>query len=98
MFPMIAPILVLLAAASPKLAVMPIVAGEGVPATTTAAITDALAAEVRRRSGAEVITRKEIEAVLSLEAQKQMLGCQSDACIAELGGALGVAQLVAGDL
>lgn len=95
---MLAPVLVLLVAASPKLAVMPISAGEGVPASTAAAVTEALAAEVRRRSGAEVITRKEIEAVLSLEAQKQMLGCQSDACIAELGGALGVSQLVAGDL
>jgi TolB-like protein len=96
---MLAPVLALLVtAASPKLAVMPITAGEGVPASTAAAVTEALAAEVRRRSGAEVITRKEIEAVLSLEAQKQMLGCQSDACIAELGGALGVAQLVAGDL
>src|SRR5512133_3100219 len=85
-------------AATPKLAVMPIAAGEGVPPTTTAAITDALAAEVRRRSGAEVITRKELETVLSLEAQKEMLGCQSDACIAEIGGALGVERLVAGDL
>jgi TolB-like protein len=95
---MLAPILALLVAASPKLAVMPITAGEGVPASTAAAVTEALAAEVRRRSGAEVVTRKEIEAVLSLEAQKQMLGCQSDACIAELGGALGVERLVAGDL
>src|SRR5512137_2799925 len=77
---------------------MPITAGEGVPASTAAAVTEALAAEVRKRSGAEVITRKEIEAVLSLEAQKQMLGCQTDACIAELGGALGVERLVAGDL
>src|SRR5512137_287500 len=77
---------------------MPITAGEGVPASTAAAVTEALAAEVRKRSGAEVITRKEIEAVLSLEAQKQMLGCQTDACIAEIGGALGVERLVAGDL
>src|SRR5512140_2272911 len=95
---MLAQVLALALAASPKLAVMPIAAGEGVPATTTAAITDALAAEVRRRSGTEVITRKELEAVLSLEAQKQMLGCTSDACIAEIGGALGVERLVAGDL
>src|SRR5512137_1387770 len=77
---------------------MPITAGEGVPASTAAAVTEALAAEVRKRSGAEVITKREIEAVLTLEAQKQMLGCQTDACIAELGGALGVERLVAGDL
>jgi TolB-like protein len=95
---MFAPLLALLAVASPKLAVMPFAAGEGVPATTAAALTEALAAEVRRRSGVEVITRHEIESVLSLEAQKQMLGCQTDACMAELGGALGVERLVAGDL
>jgi len=95
---MLAPLTALLLAASPRLAVMPIVAGEGVPASTATALTEALAAEVRRRSGAEVITRREIEAVLSLEAQKQMLGCQTDACFAELGGALGVPRLVAGDL
>lgn len=94
----LAPLAALLLAASPKLAVMPVVAGEGVPATTAAALTEALAAEVRRRSGAEVVTRRELDAVLSLEAQKQMLGCQTDACIAELGGALGVDRLVAGDL
>jgi TolB-like protein len=95
---MLAPLLALALAASPKLAVMPIAAGEGVPASTAAALTEALAAEVRRRSGGEVITRREIETVLSLEAQKQMLGCQTDSCIAELGGALGVDRLVAGDL
>src|SRR5512138_60176 len=98
MFAPLAALALAASAASPKLAVMPVVAGEGVAATTAAAVTESLAAEVRRRSGAEVITRREIEAVLSLEAQKQMLGCQTDACIAELGGALGVERLVAGDL
>lgn len=94
----LAPLAALLVAAAPKLAVMPVVAGEGVQPPTAAALTEALAAEVRKRSGVEVITRREIEAVLSLEAQKQMLGCQTDACFAELGGALGVERLVAGDL
>ncbi len=91
-------LLALLAAAPPKLAVMPISPGEGVPPATAAAVTEALAAEVRRRSGAEVITQREIESVLSLEAQKAMLGCDTRACMAELGGALGVERLVAGTL
>lgn len=95
---MAALLLALLAAAPPKLAVMPISPGEGVPPTTAAAVTEALAAEVRRRSGAEVITQREIESVLSLEAQKAMLGCDTQACMAELGGALGVERLVAGTL
>lgn len=87
-----------LAAAPPRLAVLQVAAGEGVPASTAAAITDAVVAEVRRQSRAEVITQREIASILSLENQKAMLGCQTDACMAELGGALGTDRLVAGDL
>jgi hypothetical protein len=87
-----------LAAAPPKLAVLAVTAGEGVPASTAAAITEAVVAEVRKQSKAEVITQREITSILSLENQKAMLGCQTDACMAELGGALGTDRLVAGDL
>ena len=86
------------AAAPPKLAVLAVVAGEGVPASTAAAITEAVVAEVRKQSKAEVITQREISSILSLENQKAMLGCQTDACMAELGGALGTDRLVAGDM
>ena len=95
---MLASLLLLALAAAPKLAVLPVAAGEGVPASTAAALTEALSGEVRRRAGAEVVTQREISAVLSLERQKAMLGCSSDACIAELGGALGCDRLVTGDL
>ena len=36
--------------------------------------------------------------MLSLERQKRMLGCGTDSCMAELGGALGVGRLVTGDV
>jgi hypothetical protein len=87
-----------LAASPPKLAVLQVAAGEGVPASTAAAVTESLVAEVRRRSGAEVVTQREIASILSLENQKAMLGCSTDACMAELGGALGADRLVAADL
>jgi hypothetical protein len=87
-----------LAAAPSKLAVLAVTAGEGVPASTAAAITEAVVAEVRKQSRAEVITQREISSILSLENQKAMLGCQTDACMAELGGALGTDRLVAGDV
>jgi hypothetical protein len=83
---------------SPRLAVLPVTAGEGVPSGTAAAVAEAVAGEVRRRAGVEVITQREIAAVLSLERQREMLGCQSGACMAELGGALGCDRLVVGDL
>jgi hypothetical protein len=89
---------VLAAAAPPKLAVLAVTAGEGVPPSTAAAITEAVAGEVRKQSKAEVITQREIASILSLENQKAMLGCQTDACMAELGGALGTDRLVAGDM
>jgi TolB-like protein len=95
---MLAPLLALALAAPARLAVLPIAAGEGVSEKTAAALTEALAAEVRKRSGAEVITQREISTVLSLERQKAMMGCSTDSCMAELGGALGVGNLVNGDI
>jgi hypothetical protein len=84
--------------APPRLAVLPIAAGDGVPPGTATAVAEALAGEIRRRAGLDVITQRDINALLTLERQKEMLGCQSDACMAELGGALGCDRLVAGDL
>src|SRR5215208_627207 len=96
---MTACLLALALAVSPaKLAVLQILGGEGVPQSTAAAITEAVVAEVRRQSGAEVITQREIASILSLEKQRAMLGCETDACMAELGGALGADRLVAGDI
>jgi hypothetical protein len=97
--PVLAALAALALAAGPsKLAVLPVGAGEGIPAGTAAALTETLSGEVRRRAGVEVITQREISAVLSLERQKEMLGCTSDACMAELGGALGCDRLVTGDV
>jgi len=87
-----------LAAAPPKLAVLQVLNGEGVPQSTAQAITEAVVAEVRRQSKAEVITQREIASILSLEKQKAMMGCETDSCMAELGGALGADRLVAGDM
>jgi hypothetical protein len=95
---MLAHVLALLLAGPAQIAVVPVTAGDGVTDKTAAALTEALAAEVRKRSGAEVITQREIAAVLSLERQKAMVSCSTDACMADLGGALGVERLVNGDI
>lgn len=44
-----------------------------------------------RRQGLKVVTAGEIAALLSMERQRQLLGCAQDAtsCVAELGAALG---------
>src|SRR5512138_2912451 len=95
---MLAPLLALILSAPVKVAVMPVTSGEGVPGKTAEAVTGAVTAEVRKRSGGQVITQQEITTLLSLEQQKAMMGCQNDACFAELGGALGVDRVVSGDL
>lgn len=95
---MIGCVLAVLLGAAPRVVVWQVHAGEGVEGKTADAITEALTAEVRRRAGGEVVTQREIATVLSLEQQKQVLGCQSDSCMVELAGALGVERLVAGDL
>ncbi len=95
---MLAGLLALALAAPLKVAVMPVASGEGVPGKTAEAVTGAVTAEVRKRSGGQVITQQEVNTLLSLEQQKAMLGCQNDACFAEIGGALGVERVVSGDL
>jgi TolB-like protein len=94
-----APLALALALAAPaKIAVMPIAPGEGVEEKTAAALTEAAVAELRRRPDVQLVTPKEISALLSLEQQKVALGCQDESCIAEIGGALGVDRMVTGDM
>jgi deoxycytidylate deaminase len=58
-----------------------------------------LPTEVRSRNpGAQVIASSEVQSLLGLERQKEMLGCGTSACMAEIAGALGVGELVSGRL
>lgn len=47
-----------------------------------------------------MVTRSDVASVLGLERQKQLLGCsqESNSCMAELAGALGVADLITGQV
>jgi TolB-like protein len=62
-------------------------------------LTQVLSVELKRIQGASVIGKEDIVAMLNLEGQKQVLGCESDtSCLAEIGGALGVDKLVVGQV
>ncbi len=62
-------------------------------------VTDSLVTELRKLQGISVIGMDEIRDMLSHEANKQILGCESnEACLAEIAGALGVDDLVTGKL
>ena len=59
--------------------------------------TDQLGIELTRR-GFAVTTPADLAAVLGVERQKQLLGCEESSCIAELFGGLGADGLVVGQV
>jgi TolB-like protein len=81
-----------------KLAVLDLSAA-GASADLAASLTTAVASELDRLEVFSIISRQEIRAMLSYEAQKQALGCDAgSSCLAEIGGALGVRYLVSGTI
>lgn len=81
----------------PRLAVMDLQAS-GASASLSGAATGAVSSELDRLRVFQVVTAEAIRGMLALERQKQVLGCSADssACLAEVGGALGVDYLVSG--
>jgi len=70
------------------------VTGE-LPARQASLFESALLSEVRKLDGVSAIGMGEIREMLSFEYQRQMLGCAADeACLAEIGGALGTDEMV----
>jgi hypothetical protein len=81
-----------------RLLVMPLEARAGVEARKAAVMGDLLNAEARRIPGFVVITQADLEKLLTVEMQKQMLGCSGDSCLAELGGALNADEILHGSV
>lgn len=90
----------LLAGPAPqRLAVMAVKPAGGTPDTLAEAVTQAVVSEVRRQGkGYSVIGLGEIKAMLSMEHEKQQLGCDQVSCLAEIGGALGASAIINGTL
>ncbi len=88
--------------AQPKIAVMDVVLKAGAPAGAGQILSEAIVAEVRKREPkAQVVSAEEIRSMVQVEGEKQQLGCHNDkelACLAEIGGALGVERVVIGSL
>jgi len=69
------------------------------PPRPLAAFSQALVPEIRKLEGVSAIGMAEIRDMLGFERQRQMLGCSADeSCLAEIGGALGVDELVTVEL
>lgn len=61
-------------------------------------VTDSVVAELRKLQRLSVIGMDEVRAMLDLEAQKQLVGCEDESCLAEIADALGVDALVIGSI
>jgi hypothetical protein len=72
---------------------------DGVNPTVGKVVSDSLLGEIRKLQGVSAIGMSEIRDMLSHEASKQLTGCEEDdSCLAEIGGALGVDELITGKL
>ncbi|MBI3178172.1 MAG: hypothetical protein HYZ27_00840, partial [Deltaproteobacteria bacterium] len=81
-----------------KIAVPPLAPGDGTTPAMLGSLSEAIASELHKRGGYEVLTYQDIQAVLSHEQAKDAVACNEVACYAEMGNALGVAELVTGSL
>ncbi len=71
----------------------PVVAGEVAP-RLLAAFAQSLTPEIRKLEGVSAIGMSEVRDMLAFERQKVLLGCGDDSCLTEIGGALGVDEVV----
>jgi TolB-like protein len=81
-----------------RVVVMDIKSIQGVSEGTATILTDILVAEVSGLGVFEVVGSREISALVGLERQRQLLGCNDSGCLAEIGGALGAEYLLSGQV
>lgn len=87
----------LFAATNVKIAVLAFSAS-GVDPTVAAAVTESVTAEVAVRGYFDPMSSSEIQTLLSVERQRQLIGCSEDNCMTELAGALGAPYVMSGSL
>ncbi|MEC9464359.1 MAG: hypothetical protein VX834_01145, partial [Myxococcota bacterium] len=70
-----------------------------IPEGMARVISNSLLSEIRKLEGISAIGMDEIREMIDFEAQRQSMGCDADqACMAEIAGALGVDEVVTGQL
>ncbi len=77
---------------------IPDLKNRGVKPELAATVTGIIVNQINKLKQFEVISSDDIKSMLEHEQQKQMLGCQDDSCLADLGGALGADRIIAGSL
>lgn len=91
-------LLALLAASAPLRVLVLDISGDALSNAEAALVRDALAAQLQRSPATEVLTSEDLRRVLDVEAGRQLVGCDTgtDACLAELGAALGASRVLHG--
>jgi hypothetical protein len=69
--------------------------GTGIDTQLLPTLTEVLTVEIDALGKYKVVAGRDIQSMLGFEQQKDMLGCTDAACLAEIGGALGVDRIVA---
>ncbi|MCC6807829.1 MAG: PEGA domain-containing protein [Deltaproteobacteria bacterium] len=80
-----------------KIAVLNVMPRVGIEAGQVELFAVLIQSELRGRRH-EVIGKADIETLLGLEKAKDVLGCDKSTCIVELGGSLGVDEILTGDV
>lgn len=87
------------AAGECQLAVFDLEAGDGVSVDRAAALGDVVTAAIADAlPGCHVLARAELRAMVSVETERQLGGCDQASCLAEVGEALGVDRAVMGNV
>lgn len=83
-----------------RVALLDVVASKEIPERPLAALSAALAPEIRKLEGVSAISAAEVRDMLGMERQKQLLGCSDDAesCLTEIAGALDADEMVTTEL
>lgn len=74
------------------------ITGSDVDKKHLALITDSIIAEIRKLEKVSAIGMNEIQALLSMEQSKQMMGCSDESCLLEIASALGADYIILGSL
>jgi hypothetical protein len=85
-------------AEEPKVMLVLDLVGSEVSPAQIRTFTDLVATSWSRFDGLSVLTNKDLEQALGVEAQKKALGCDDDGCLAEIAGALGADYVALGSV
>jgi len=81
--------------AKTKLAVLPAQLDESAKGKVPKLFDDYLLTAVQNAGDFEVVGQEDINSMLGFEKQKEVMGCDDNSCLAQIGGALGVDRIVA---